>query len=380
MTTVTAPRLRDRFPILADSIYLDSHSMGAAPAGAREALREYWESWASDGLEAWPAWANRIQAIADGIGAILDAAAGSVWLAPNVSLLQAAIATCVDFRGGRDEVVFESLMFPSLTYVWTAWERFGARPVRVPSDDGRTMSTDRICAAIGERTAVVVLSHAAYLSGALIDADAIAARCRETGALFVLDAYQTTGVYPYSVRELGVDVVVGGSHKWLCGGPGCGFIYVNPAIAKRFEPALTGWWAHESPFAFAPAPIAYADSMSRWNTGSPPVPGYVAAQAGHDAIREVGVAAIREHNVRLTSKVAGMALERGLRVPTPLDPARRTGWIGIDFEGAGRVQAELVKQRVFCDYREGCGLRVGPHFYTAEAEIDGFFAALDKLG
>jgi kynureninase len=379
MATLTAPRLRDRFPILTDSVYLDSHSMGAAPLGAKAALETYWSEWAQNGLEVWPGWAGRIEAIAAGLGAIIDAPAGSVWLAPNVSLLQAAIASCIDFRGGRDEVVFEDLMFPSLTYVWTAWERFGARIVRVPSEDGRTMSTDRICSAIGERTAVVVLSHAAYLSGALIDARAIAARCKEAGALFVLDAYQTTGVYPYSVRDLGVDIVVGGSHKWLCGGPGCGFIYVDPAIRARFEPAITGWWAHESPFAFSAAPIAYAGSMSRWNTGSPPVPGYVVAQAGHDAIREVGVPAIREHNVRLTSRIAELALERGLRVPTPLDPARRTGWIGIDFDGAGRVQAELARQRIFCDYREGCGLRVGPHFYTTDAEIDAFFAAIDTL-
>jgi kynureninase len=375
----TAPRLRDRFPILADSVYLDSHSMGAAPAGARAALDWYWDSWSRDGLEAWPAWAGRIEEIATGLAAILGAPAGTVWLAPNVSLLQAAIATCFDFRGERSGVVFEATMFPSLTYVWTAWERFGARITRVPSDDGRTLSTDRICSAITPQAAVVVLSHAAYVSGALIDAAAIAARCKETGAIFVLDAYQTTGVYPYAVSSLGVDVLVGGSHKWLCGGPGCGFIYVDPAIARRFEPALTGWWAHRSPFAFAPAPIDYADSMSRWNSGSPPIPGYLAAQAGHDAIREVGVAAIREHNVRLTTILAEKALERGFTVPTPLDPARRTGWIGMDFPGAGRVQQELAKRRVFCDYREGCGLRVGPHFYTDEAEIDAFFAALDAL-
>ena len=148
---------------------------------------------------------------------------------------------------------------------------------------------------------------------------------------------------------------------------------------RRFEPALTGWWAHEAPFAFDDAPIRYAPSMSRWNTGSPPVPGFIAAKAGHDAIREVGVEAIRERNVALTTIVANKALERGFTVPTPLDPAKRTGWIGMDFEGAGRAQQLLAARRVFCDYREGCGLRVGPHFYTDEAEIDAFFDALDAV-
>ncbi|HMD01464.1 MAG TPA: aminotransferase class V-fold PLP-dependent enzyme, partial [Candidatus Baltobacteraceae bacterium] len=263
--------------------------------------------------------------------------------------------------------------------VWKAWERFWARVVCVPSDDGRTMSSERICAAIGERTAIVVLSHAAYVSGALIDVPAIVARCRKAGALFVLDAYQTTGVYPYDVVELDLDVVVGGSHKWLCGGPGCGFIYMKPDLRERFEPAITGWMAHESPFAFEPAPIRLARDQHRWNTGTPTVPGYLIARPGHDIIKEVGVANVRAHNVRLTTRIAQSALERGLRVPTPLDPAKRTGWIGVDFPGAERVAAALIARRIFIDYRPDCGIRVSPHFYTSDAEIDVFFDALDEL-
>jgi kynureninase len=378
-TTTTAPRLRERFPTLESATYLVSHSMGAAPLGARDALRAYWEAWAKDGPEAWEGWLPELAEIADGIGALIGAPDGSMSLAPNVSLVQAALASALDWRGERNEVVFEELQFPSVTYVWKAWERFGARVVRVPSDDGRTMSTERLVAAITEKTAVVVLSHAAYVSSALIDVPAVAARCRETGALFVLDVYQTTGVYPYDVSALDLDLAVGGSHKWLCGGPGCGFVYVRPSLRARLEPAITGWMAHESPFTFEPAPIRLAWDQHRWNTGTPTVPGYLVARTGHDTIREIGVGNVRAHNLRLTTKIAELAQERGFTIPTPLDPNKRAGWMGFDFPGADRVVQQLFERRIFVDYRPGCGIRVGPHFYTADHEIDALFAAVDDL-
>ena len=379
MPVLTSPRLRERFPTLDTATYLVSHSMGAPPLGARAALLGYWEAWARNGPEAWEAWLPAIAGVADGIGALIGAPAGSVSLAPNVSLLQAALASALDWSGERNEVVFEDLQFPSVTYVWKAWERFGARVVRVPSDDGRTMSTERLVAAITERTAVVVLSHAAYVSGAVIDVPAIVARCRETGALFALDVYQTTGVYPFDVTALDLDLAMGGSHKWLCGGPGCGFVYVKPALRASLEPAITGWMAHESPFNFEPAPIRLAWDQHRWNTGTPTIPGYQAAKAGHDAIRELGVAEVRAHNLRLSNTLIEGALERGFTVPTPLEPAKRSGWIGMDFPGADRVVRQLIAERIFVDYRPGCGIRVSPHFYTADVEIDRYFAALDRL-
>jgi kynureninase len=294
-------------------------------------------------------------------------------------VLQAAIASALDFTADRNEVVFEELQFPSVTYVWKAWEKFGARVVRVPSDDGRTVSADRMVSAIGERTAVVVVSHAAYISGAVIDVPALVARCREVGALFVLDCYQTAGVYPFDVTELDVDIAVGGSHKWLCGGPGCGYIYVKPSLLLQFEPTITGWMAHDAPFAFEPAPIRYATDVHRWNTGTPTIPGYLAAKPGHDLIREAGLANIRAHNVRLTTRLAEMALERDFIVPTPLDPNARGGWIGMDFPGSERVYRELLTRRVFVDYRPGCGIRVSPHVYTTDDEIETYFRTVDEL-
>jgi kynureninase len=380
MQIMTEAVHREQFPILTNSTYLVSHSMGAAPREAESALQTYWDEWADDGPEAWERWIPRIAEIANGIGAIVGAARGSVFLGPNVSVLQAALASCLPFGGTRrNEVVFEALQFPSLTYVWKEWERYGAIVRVIPSDDGRTIPTERICDAITERTAVAVLSHAYYVSGAIADVRTIQAHCSAVGALLCVDAYQTTGVVPYDVTQWDLDVVVGGSHKWLCGGPGCGWIYVKPSLLERLRPAVTGWFAHARPFGFEPAPIEHASSMYRFATGTPTIPGYMAAQPGHDLIREIGVARIREHNVRLTTRLAAEALERGLRVNTPLEPERRTGWIGIDFDSSERICRGLIAQRVFVDYRPGCGIRVGPHFYTTDDEIDRFFNVLDTL-
>ncbi|MGA8099807.1 MAG: aminotransferase class V-fold PLP-dependent enzyme [Candidatus Cybelea sp.] len=370
---------RQQFPILASSTYLVSHSMGAAPLRARRMLESYWEEWAAEGPEAWERWLPRIAEIADGIGAIIGAPAGSCFLGPNVSVLQAGIATCIDFRGDRNEIVYEALQFPSLTYVWREWERYGAAVRIVASDDGRTIPTERITEAITERTALAVLSHAYYVSGALADVRTIQEHCRRVGALLCVDAYQTTGVYPYDVTAWDLDLVTGGSHKWLCGAAGCGWIYVKPSLLERFRPAVTGWMAHARPFAFERAPIVHAPSMYRFGHGTPTIPGYVVAQPGHQIVASIGVARIRQRNVQLTEKIAAMALERGLRVNSPLNPERRTGWIGIDFDGSENACRRLIEQRVFVDYRPGCGIRVGPHFYTADAEIDEFFRVLDRL-
>jgi kynureninase len=377
--STTQPRYRDRFPILATSTYLVSHSMGAAPLGAKTALESYFDEWASEGAEAWERWLPRIAEIADGIGGIIGAPAGSTFLGPNVSTMQAALASSLTYTPARNEVVFEALQFPSLTYVWTEWQRFGAQPRIVPSDDGQTIPTERILNAITERTVIAVLSHAYYVSGAVADIRAIQQHCRNTGTLLCVDAYQTTGVYPYDVTEWDLDIVTGGSHKWLCGGPGCGWIYVKPSLREVLEPAVTGWMAHARPFSFEAAPMTWSPTMYRWGNGTPTIPGYVVAKPGHDLIKEIGVAAIREHNVRLTTMIAEMALERELQVNTPLDPRHRTGWIGIDFPGSQQVYQQLIERRVFVDYRPGCGIRVGAHFYTSDDDVRAFFETLDGV-
>ncbi|MGH7684501.1 MAG: aminotransferase class V-fold PLP-dependent enzyme, partial [Vulcanimicrobiaceae bacterium] len=334
------PRLRERFAHLDDCTYLISHSMGAPPLAARDELLAFWEAWSKEGPTAWERWLPQIDEIADGIGAIIGAPAGTVGLAPNVSMLQETLASSLDWNGDRNGIVYEQLQFPSLQYVWDAWRRRGARPVRVPTDDGRTIPTGRIVAAIDERTRVVLLSHAYFQSGALVDVATIARRAHEAGALLVVDIYQTAGVLPIDVVALDIDVAVGGSHKWLCGGPACGYIYVRENRREQFEPTATGWMAHAAPFAFEPPPMRYASGMTRFANGTPPMQAYLCARAGHRLIREAGVEAIRAHNLALTEMILAEADARGIRTPTPREPSKRTGWIGLDVTDGARIVHE----------------------------------------
>ncbi|HEY1728602.1 MAG TPA: aminotransferase class V-fold PLP-dependent enzyme [Candidatus Baltobacteraceae bacterium] len=379
MIALGQPRLRERFAELDSCTYLISHSMGAAPLAARDALVAFWDDWSHDGPEAWERWLPAIDDVADGIGKIIGAPAGSVGLAPNVSSLQETLASALQFEDKRNVVVYEALQFPSLIYVWDAWRRRGAVPRCVPTDDGRTIPTQRIIDAIDEQTRVVVLSHAYFQSGSVVDVAPIAKRARDLGALVVLDIYQTAGIIPVDVRALGVDVAVGGSHKWLCGGPGCGYIYVRPELRSNFDPTATGWMAHASPFAFEPPPMRYADGMKRFGNGTPSVQAYLQARAGHQLIAEVGQPAVRAHNLALTELILAEADARRIETPTPRDPSRRTGWIGLAVERGDELVQELGRRRIFVDYRPGCGIRVGPHFYTSADEIHAFFRALDEL-
>jgi kynureninase len=223
--------------------------------------------------------------------------------------------------------------------------------------------------AIDERTAIVTLSHAVYVSGALQDVAAITRRAHEVGALVMVDVYQTAGTVPIDVEQWGADIIVGGSHKWLCGGPGTCFMWVRPGVRERLRPRITGWMAHEEPFAFAPAPIAYAQGPWHFMSGTPSVPAYYVARHGMAQLLAIGVERIRAHNLALAQIVIDRAQEAGLIVNSPLQPQARTGFVAVDFPGSKTASERLIAERYKHDWRPNCGLRIGPHFYNTEAEV-----------
>ena len=362
-------RFREEYPILADSVYMNSNSMGAMPRGAADALREYCDVWQSEGVEAWDAWSRVIDEVADTAARFFGGAPGCTTLNQNVAFFQAQVASSLDWSGARNRVVIESLMFPNVIYVWDRFRELGAEVVLVPSDDGRNVTLERMLEAIDERTAIVTLSHAVYVSGALQDIERITARAHAVGALVMVDVYQTAGAVPIDVARWGADIVVGGSHKWLCGGPGTCFMWVRPTVRERLRPRITGWMAHEDPFAFAPAPIAYAKGAWHFMGGTPSVPAYYVARHAYRRLLDVGVERIRGHVLALGEIAIARALEAGLTVNSPLDPHARTGFVAIDFPGSREASQRLIAERFKHDWRPNCGLRIGPHFYNTEEEV-----------
>jgi len=372
-------RYRADYPILANTTYMNSNSMGAMPRQVKEALAQYADDWAKEGVEVWGEWVKVVDEVSDAAARFIGAPAGQTILNQNVAFFQAQVASCLDFSGARNKVVMEALQFPNVIYVWERHQELGGRLELVPSDDGMTVPTERILAAIDEETLIVPISHGIYVSGALQDVKAICDRAHEVGALVMVDAYQTVGVVPIDVAEWGADIVVAGSHKWLCGGPGTSFMWMKPEVRERLHPRITGWMGHARPFSFEPAPIDYAASNWRFMGGTPSIPAYYVARAAYKNLLEIGVPQIRAHNLALSRIIIDRAQAAGLTVHSPLDDDLRSGFVAVDFPTSEGACAQLIEENYKLDWRPKCGLRLGPHFYTTEAEVERMMARIVEL-
>jgi kynureninase len=377
---VDTERWRAEFPILQRTTYLVNHSLGAMPRGVYDRLHEYAETWATRGIRSWAEgwWASPVQT-GDLLGRIIDAPPGSVVMHQNVSVIMGLVASALDFAPPRDRVVYSELNFPSVMYVWEAQRRRGAEVVTVPSRDGTTVETADMLAAIDERTLIVPLSHVLFQSAYVQDLASIVARAHEVGALVLADCYQSAGTVPFSVRALDLDMACGGSVKWLCGGPGAGWLYVRPDLRERLQPALTGWMAHEHPFAFETGPQKYAHDATRLLHGSPAVPALYAARTGYEVIAEVGVDAIRRKSVAQTTRLLERAAGRGLASRSPADPARRGGTVALTVPHGPAFVAALAERDILVDCRPDVGLRLSPHFYNTDEELDACLDAVTEL-
>lgn len=362
---------RSEFPILEKTVYLISHSLGAMPRGTYQSLQDYAEAWATRGVRAWAeGWWEMPVTLGDEVARIIGADPKTVAMHQNVSICQSLIISCFDPKPVRNKIVYSELNFPSVMYVYEAHARSGhLRIETVKSDDGITVPLERMLAAIDEETLLVPISHVLFKSAFLQDVRAITERAHEVGAMVVLDTYQSAGTVPFSVKELNVDFACGGSVKWLCGGPGAGYLYVRPDLQSKLEPRTTGWMAHESPFAFESF-MKYAPNITRFLHGSPAIPALYAARSGYQIINEIGVGAIREKSTRQTQRLIELAEEAGFHATSPKDPNRRGGTITIAAEHAAAMTTELIRREFIVDYRPGAGIRISPHFYTKDEELE----------
>lgn len=372
---------RSEFPILDKAVYLISHSLGAMPRATYDRLHEYADLWASRGVRAWAeGWWDMPVTVGDEVARIIGADQGNVVMHQNVSVCQSLVLSCLKPTPQRNKIVYSELNFPSVMYVYEAHARDGNLQIEiVKSDDGITVPLERMLAAIDETTLLVPFSHVLFKSAFLQDAKAIIDRAHEVGAMVVLDTYQSAGTVPFSVKELNADFATGGSVKWLCGGPGAGYLYVRPDLQTKLEPKTTGWMAHEQPFAFDPS-LRYASNITRFLHGSPAIPALYAAQSGYKIINEIGVENIRRKNMRQTTYLIALAEESGFRVTSPKDVAQRGGTVTIAHEHAAAMTKELIRREFIVDYRPGAGVRISPHFYTTDNELELVIKEMKKIG
>jgi kynureninase len=373
-------RYRAEFPILERTTYMISNSLGAMPRGVADSLRSYCDIWATRGVRAWEEkWWDMSREVGDEIGALMNAPAGSVSVHQNVTICQAIVASCFDFGGRRNKVVYSDMNFPSVMYFWEGQRSRGARVHMVRTDDGIHVPTERLLDAIDEETLLVPISHVVFRSSFIKDVKAIIEKAHRVGALVVLDAFQSLGSVPVDVQALNTDFATGGVLKWLCGGAGTGYLYVRPELARKLEPKLTGWFAHQDPFAFEIGANKYAEPPYRFMTGTSNVPGYYAALPGLKIIREIGVERIREKSKKMTARLIELADQRGWKVNAPRDPELRGGTVAIDMPNAYEVCQELLRRDVLVDFRPRAGVRFSPHFYNTMEEIERAIQTVDEI-
>ena len=367
-------RFRARFPIFGQRVYLNSCSQGALSLDVEEAVASFIESWRTHGSP-WDRWVGEVErlraAFADAIGADAD----EVAVMPNASTAIAAIATALPFDVDRRDVVLGEFEFPTMTHVWLAQQRRGARIVRVRAR-GETLPVDQYAACIDERTLIVPATHVCFRNGYRIDIPRLAALCRERGAYFMLDDYQRTGTAPLDVHALGVDFMVTGALKYLLGPAGVAFLYVRRELVERLEPLATGWFGRIDPFAFRGDRLDWSPSARRFETGSPAVPNAYAAAAGIELLRTLGPTVIESQIDRLVERFVSRARGRGFELATSDDPAERGSLAVVRAQDATTLVRRLEDRGIVASAR-GTGLRVSFHAYNNEHDVDALFDALD---
>jgi kynureninase len=371
---------RAEFPILERTTYLINNSLGAMPRGVHDELATFEREWGERGVRAWSeGWWEMAATTGDLLAPLLGVAPGGISMHQNVAVAAAVFLSCFDYPAGRNRIVYTELNFPNLMYLAEGERQKGAEIVVVPSDDGIGVPVERLLAAIDARTRLVPISHTLFRSAYVQDAQAIARRCREVGAILLLDVYQSTGAVPLELAAWGVDAAVGGSVKWLCGGPGAAYLWVRPDLAETLQPTLTGWQADAEPFAFRTGPIRPAASPWRFLTGTPNVPALYSCRAGYRIVAGIGAGRIRERSLALTGHLMAAAEAAGFALRTPRDPRHRGGTVSIWHEDAERLCHELLARDILCDYRPRAGIRLSPHFYNTEPECDRAVATLAEL-
>jgi kynureninase len=377
-----------------DLVYFDGNSLGRplrVTGGRLAAFVD--EAWGGRLIRGWDeGWMDLPLAVGDEIGRVcLGAAAGQTTIGDSTTvLLYKLIRAAVDHQQRTDprrtDIVIDSDNFPTDRYVveGIAAERgLEVRWIDVDRDAGVT--PDQVAAVVGERTAVVVLSHVAYRSGQLADVPAITGVAHRAGALVLWDLCHSAGAVPTALDDWQVDLAVGCTYKYLNGGPGSpAFAYVAARHQATLTQPVQGWMGHADPFLMGPG-YTPAPGIRRFISGTPPVVGMLAMQDMVDLVDRAGMAAVRDKSRRLTSYAVDLAdawlAPHGVVLASPRDPEARGGHVTFNHPRMREVTARLWEADVLPDYRDPGGLRVGlSPLSTSFAEVRRGMAALrDRL-
>ncbi len=358
--------VRAEFPILGRRTYLNSCSLGALSTRSEGYLHDFTERWHEMGASAWYGhWLGRVEELRGRVAAFLGTTPRELALLPSTSTALAAVTEAVR-GGGRNRVVCTELDFPTLPYQWAVKPEFELVVLRSP--DGIRIDPEQFAEAVDERTLFLATSHVFFATGHEQDLRALAEIARGAGAYTLIDGYQGAGQVGLSLPETDVDFYTTGPLKWLCGGPGLAYLYVRDELVERLEPRLTSWFATRRQFDFDPEGFEYRTDARRFEMGTPALPTVHTALGGQEIVDEVGIRRVVERNAALTAHLVDTVSAAGFELRLP-DPEHRTSIVMIRHEDPAGAVRHLAARGVIVDYRPG-HVRVSPHFYNTEEEID----------
>ncbi len=382
MTTTSVPRdlvsYRSEFPIFERKIYLNSCSLGPLSRRGRAAVGEFLDLWEAMGASAWyELWWTALQDVRQRFARLVGAAPHEAALTASASAALTAIASSLDYRA-RNRVVMADLDFPTVGYQWLAKRGEGVEVVFARSDDGVGVPLDRFEELIDDRTALVATSRVYFTSGYIQDVRRLAEMAHAHGALLLVDDYHGTGQLPIDVKAAGIDMLLTGGLKWLLGGPGLAYLYVDENLIARLQPRMTGWFAHEHQFTFEIERLSFAPDARRFESGTPAVAAAYAARAGLEIVEEIGPARLRARNNDLSADLIQRAQQTGYAVRSPLDDERRAGIVALGLDDPAAAVAHLARHDIIVDHRPGL-LRISPYFYNTVEDNERLFTALQEM-
>jgi selenocysteine lyase/cysteine desulfurase len=368
-------RIRHRFPIFEQRVYINSCSQGALSDAVRSSYEQYLNDWDEKGAP-WEYWVERQEAARASFADLVNAAPDEVAVTTSLSAGVASLASGLRFAR-RSKVVLTDWEFPTIGQIWHAQETRGARVVHVDAAKDGTIPYEHFERTIDDDTLLVSITHVCYRNGAMVDVRKVVDLAHERGAYVLLDAFQSIGSLPVDVKELGVDFLGAGVLKYLLGSAGLGFFYCRRELVDKVWPTATGWFADKNIFEMDHRDYSPAPTAARFQSGTPPVPAIYAGIAGMELMKEIGIAETREHVLDLNSRLLEGLDELRATVCTPRRPKRRGALICVKSKDAPALVAALGREGIVTSDRDS-NLRISAHAYNSAEDVDAVLASLQR--
>lgn len=368
---------RREFPVTEKYVYLDHAGVAPISLRVRKAVDEFLSEAAGAGAFQYPKWAQQVVEIRRSCARLVNADPDEIAFVKSTSHGLSIVAEGLDWRPGDNVIVYEK-EFPSNIYPWLNLERKGVEVRFIPSRDGRIMFED-VLQRIDLRTRLLSFSSVQFSNGFRIDLRKIGEICAKRSILFCVDAIQSLGIIPLDVRECNIDFLSADAHKWLLGPEGIAIFYCRRELAGRLAPPLVGWKSVQNEFDFDHPAFRLKANALRFEEGSMNLMGIFGLGAAIALLSEIGINDIHERVLDLGDMIIHEAEKRGYGVLTPKSQEERGGNITIAGPFDPAVARDRLREKGIMVNVRGGGLRVSPHFYNTEIEIERLFTELSAF-